>query len=293
MKLKKIQERIVEILKILSDEERRKKIMCGLREIALGQLREANRPLLTELKVLEGQQRILVNSRQAWIGVGSIAVGTCAILASVFIAIWVPSHQKIEEQHSEIQAVYKNLITNQDIFISNSNGSRKLENSNSIADLPEFYIEDDISDDARKILQDTFGLIQYRFFLYYLHQTALMNSEIKEMKDYFIITGAKPFGELNPTRPYLSTMEYLALDELDTKFNYQYDTGCLQYFFEHNFLYLSIDRRGKTECLDSSLNRLFNFGFLEDDTPKWLFPLFKRALNQREPGLGDRVIGPL
>jgi len=30
---------------------------------------------------------------------------------------------------------------------------------------------------------------------------------------------------------------------------------------------------------------------LEDDTPKWLFPLFKRALNQREPGLGDRVIG--
>ncbi|MFH0792201.1 MAG: hypothetical protein V1905_03250 [bacterium] len=288
MKLKKIQERIVEILKILSDEERRKKIMCGIKEIALGQLREANRPLFAELKVLEGQQQILINSRQVWIGAVSILVGICAILASIFIAIWVPSHQKIEEQHSEIQAVYKNLITNQDIFISNSNGSRKLENSNSIADLPEFYIEDDINDDARKILQDTFGLIQYRFFLYYLHQTALMNSEIEQIRDYFIVTGAKPFGELNPTKSYLSTMEYLTLEELDTKFNYQYDTECLQYFFEYNFLYLSIDGRGKTECPDSSLNRIFNLGFLEDDTPEWLLPLLKRALNQRESGLGDR-----
>ena len=131
MELPEIQKRIVEILKIISDEKRRKDMASGVAmPFFLGRLREENRPLLAELKALERQERFLSDHRQArislWIGVGSVVVGIVAVVASGIIAFWVPAHQRITDEHAQIEAVYKNLVTNQDIFISNSNGLRNL-----------------------------------------------------------------------------------------------------------------------------------------------------------------------
>lgn len=253
--------------------------------------------LLAELSILEREEQFLLNNEQLkvskWVGVGTVAVGMVAVIASVIIAFLVPWQQRIEKEHAQIEAVYKNLVTNQDIFVSNSNGVRYLLNSKNISDLPESYIEDAINDDARKTIQNTFGLVQYRFFLYYLQQTALLNEEIDQMREHFIITGTQSFTKLNPTVSYLASMESLSLEGKNTKLNYGKDTECIQYFFEQNFSYLTIDGRGKAPiCSSETLEaRLFNhFGYLPADTPKWLRPHLKRALNDRETGLGDRLI---
>lgn len=297
MELPDIQKRIVEILKVISDEKRRKDMARGVAmPFFLGRLREENRPLLAELKTLERKERFLSDHRQVrislWVGVGSVVVGIVAVIASGIIAFWVPAHQRLTDEHAQIEAVYKNLVTNQDIFISNSNGVRYLPTSSKISDLPESYIEDEISGDARETLQNTFGLVQYRFFLYYLQQTKLLNEEIEQMRGHLITTG-QPFAKLNPTETYLASMKYLGLDGKDTKMNYQKDTECLQYFFEQNFFYLTIDGRSKApECSSETLEaRLFNhFGYLPADTPVWLRSHLRRALNDREAGLGDRLI---
>ncbi len=219
----------------------------------------------------------------------TVGVAGATLIASVAVSFWVPWYQHKSDEHLKIQAVYKNLVTNQDIFISNSSNVRTLQNSDDISSLPEEFITDEIDGDTRNILQDKFGLIQYRFFLTYLQHTTIMNKEIEQMRDYSIITN-QAFGKLNPTDSYISTMSYLASDEL-VGFNYQKDTECLQYFFEKTFSYLNVDGRGKAlECDDDSLDRLFNVGFLQMDTPQWLLPQLRRALNNRESGLGDRVI---
>ncbi len=295
MNLSDIQKRIDEILKIISDEDRRKDLARGIAmSTFLKKLEKENRPLLAELRRLERQERFLSNNRQAdislKIGIGSVVVGIVAVIASGIIAFWVPAHQRTSEEYAQIEAIYKNLITNQDIFISNSNASRNLSAISKISDLPEPYIEDEISDDARKRLQNTFGLVQYRFFLYYLDQTRILNEEIKHIKE-FTVTGQSALN--NSISAYLASMNYLGLEGKETKFSYQKDTECLEYFFEKNFSYLTIDGRGKVqECNSETLEaRLFNhFGYLPTDTPKWLRPLLRNALNTREPGLGDRLI---
>jgi hypothetical protein len=250
--------------------------------------------LFAELSMLESREQFRLSGNQHKIGIGSVCVGILAIIVSGIVSFWVPYYSRIQSEHDQVEAVYKNLVTNQDIFISNSNEARKLSTGNSISSLPELYLEEKISDETRKIIQNAFGLIQYRFFLYYLQQTDLLNEEIKQIRTDFIIKNPKTFIELVPTQKYLATMEYLTLDEKeksDSKFDYQMDTGCLQYFFEQSFLYIVPDGRGASpECSYESLNRVFNFGYLESDTPLWLKPLLRDALDQRGNGLGSRII---
>lgn len=289
MELRKIQKRISEIKKEIHNmpkvlHERHKDI--GITQGQLERLCEKNiKPLKDELDILESEKQFkfqLLTMRASWF----------LILATLFVAFVVPWYQRIQEGRAEIQAVYKNLIVNQDIFISNSNNIREINKGGKISDLPESFIEDNISREARRVLQDTLGLVQYRFFLYYFQQTVLMNEEIEQMINYSIITNAESLKQINPTGKYLKTMEYLSLENWDTKLNYQKDTECLQYFFEHSFLYIKPDGRGKApECDYWSLERLFNhFGYLEADTPRWLKIQLREALNHRESGLGDRLI---
>lgn len=288
MELSDIQKRILAIKNKIRDEHTGINLSANFFE---------KDSLLAKLSILEREEQFLLNNKQLkislWGGIGTVAVGVVAVIASIVIAFLVPWQQRIEREHAQIEAVYKNLVTNQDIFLSNSNGVRYLPNSKKISDLPESYIEDVISDDARKTLQNTFGLVQYRFFLYYLQQTSLLNEEIEQMREHFIITRAQTFAKLNPTASYLESMEYLSLEGKKTKFNYGKDTECLQYFLEQNFFYITIDGRGKAPiCSSETLEaRLFNhFGYLPADTPKWLRPHLRRALNDRETGLGDRLI---
>ena len=113
----------------------------------------------------------------------TVGVAGATLIASVAVSFWVPWYQHKSDEHLKIQAVYKNLVTNQDIFISNSSNVRTLQNSDDISSLPEEFITDEIDGDTRNILQDKFGLIQYRFFLTYLQHTTIMNKEIEQMRD--------------------------------------------------------------------------------------------------------------
>lgn len=289
--LKKIRERIVEIQTILGDENRRKEMGRGmLQEVFERQLEAENRPLRSELHVLERKEQFKATNRNFWI---TVFVGISSVVISVIVAFGVPTYQKIQTEQSEIQAVYKNLVVNQDIFISNVNDLRNIKDNGGIENIPETFFEDQISKTARQTIQDKFGLIQYRFFLYYLQQTALLNNEIQQIKDYAIVTEAKSLTNLNPTKKYLATMEYLERDREATKFNYLADSECLQYFFEKTFDFLNVDGRGKILKCDSETLawRLFyHFGYLPADTPFWLKLELRSALNDREDGLGDRII---
>lgn len=296
MELSEKQKRVVEIKKTLLSEYAGDHTMCPI------DFSGKEERLRSELDIIESQERFELSNKQIALGnrqtkisfwgtVFTVVVGVAAIISSVLI----PVHERIQNKHDQVEAVYKNLITNQDIFISNSNEARKLLGSNNISNLPEFYIEDKTSDNVRKVLQNTFGLVQYRFFLYYLQQTDLMNEEIKQIRTEFIGKNTKSFAELPTTRKYLATVEYLILDEKeepDTKLDYQKDTECIQYFFEQSFSYITIDGRGTAPvCSNESLNRIYNhFGYLNDDTPVWLKPLMRNALDSRGNGLGSRII---
>jgi hypothetical protein len=270
MELSNTQKRILEIEKKLTTGN-----PYGFNETSFN-LEYEKGELLDELRVLKAKEQFLSSSKQIkiskWVGIGSVVVGIIAVVSSVVLALYIPYHQTILEEQSQIEGVYKNLVTNQDIFISNFNNINHLVSSNNVSDLPEFYIENDISDDVRKVLQNKFGLVQYRFFLYYLQQTKILNEEIKQIQDSFITT-ASPSKRLNSIITYLSSVKYLSLEGKNTKFNHLKDTECLQFFFEKSFSYLTIDGRGKVAgCENETLEaRLFyHFGYLPDDTPKWL-----------------------
>lgn len=293
MELQDLQNRIIKIEKKIYDDH--SGLMGAFNSTPLAGLEKDK--LFAELRMLERQEQFLSNREQteisSKIGFGSVGVGLLAVFASIIIAFAVPYYQRIVEERNQIESIYKNLITNQDIFVVNSNESRSLLRGNIISNLPESYIKDEVSEDAGKTLQNTFGLAQYRFFIYYQQQTALLNEEIDHMREGFVATKSGTINKLSPTSAYLASMEYLSLEGKDTKFNYMKDTECLQYFFERNFSYLTIDGRGRApECSSDTLgSRLFNhFGYYPADTPKWLQPLLRRALNEREPALGDKLI---
>ena len=91
MNLKQVQNRVSEILLILGDEDRRKKMGNGISQpVFEGRLENANRLLIAELKRLEKQEQFLSFARQAnislWIGIGSILVSLIATIMAVVIA---------------------------------------------------------------------------------------------------------------------------------------------------------------------------------------------------------------
>src|SRR3989344_6547430 len=221
-----------------------------------------------------------------------LLIGIFSILTSIFIALYVPYYQKNIQQKAAVQSLYKEILTNQDIFISNSNNKRKLIQNDSVENLPELFIASNIDDETRKILQEKFGLIQYRWLLYYLQQTKLLNDEIDMMNSYLIIqdkNGTMSSGYLNSKNSYINTTNSLEKGD-GVKFNYVEDTECLYYFFEQTFRYLNIDHRGRATCEDESVFRLvYNFGYIEVDTPSWLLSQIKKIINTKKLEMEDVV----
>ena len=239
-------------------------------------------------------ERVWINFKtetSLWVGIFSIAFGIFSLFISSAVAFGVPWYQNITDQHNKIEAIYKNLITNDDILMSNSNNARYLLTATSVTALPESYLRDQVSGDIGKILQDKFGLIQYRFFVYYLQKIELLNAETDEMRNALIAGGATSTNYQSARKAYLASIEDLSQEGPTAKFSYVRDVECLTYLFERNFVYLTIDPRGKiSACSNESLNRIFQFGFLPRATPKWMLPAFRDALNEKEGGLGDKLI---
>lgn len=234
----------------------------------------------------------LKSQTSLWVGISSIVIGVLSIFISSVVAFGVPWYQNVSSEQKEIEAIYKNLITNEDILISNSNNARYLLTATSVTSLPESFLKDEIEGDMGKILQDKFGLIQYRFFVYYLQQIELLNLEIEEMRSALVVGGSTSTAFLSAQKAYLSTVGEISKEGMDARFSHIRDVECLTYLFERNFEYLSIDPRGKIEkCSNESLNRIYyNFGFLEAATPRWMLPAYRDALNERKAGFGDTII---
>ena len=176
------------------------------------------------------------------------------------------------------------------LFISNSNAIRYAQNNNLPISTPEQYIEFPIKENVHKTLQREFGIDGYRFLLYFLNQTNFLNQKTLQINDTMIKNGIL-ISKDSRVKDYQTIMSSLEDGNWESsKLNYIYDTSCLLYFFQKSFSYIEIaDREKSMTCSSDSLNRLFyHFGDIE--APKWLIPELRKALNERESGLGDRLI---
>ena len=210
----------------------------------------------------------------------------------LFVSIILPWWQEMRQEHSEIQSVYQAIDANEDIFIDNYNELKSNLNRGLPVVLPQTFIELPISDKAHKTIQGTLGIDLYRYFLFYLNQTKLLDQQIDQVRQEIAKEGAVS------NVPAIISAYWLSLENLDkggweSKFNYIHDASCLEYIFVKSFSFLKISERSKTTtCSSESLNRIFGrYGYVESEMPKWLLPELRVAINEREQGMGDRLIG--
>lgn len=271
MKFTKTQKKILALKKAIinkSVELRKKTEGMPVTQGQFDRMFEAEcRPLKDELEYLE--TRALLEGQNKLV----IATWALAIVGifSLLVACWIPRWERKQERKDGIISLYRSIVANEDIHITNLNNIDKFKNSSNISDLPESYIDYKISGNLHELLQGSFGITNYRFLLYYLGQTSFLNETKKEMTFDLIVNGPDSLGYRNAKRIYLDTLDYLDREATSTKFNYLKDTECLLYFFIKSFPYLMIDKRDqKLDCSDESLYRKFyHFGLIAEDTPEW------------------------
>lgn len=287
--LKKIEKRILEINHILGDEDRIKNMPGITEDFAKGELEKANRPLIAELDELKEKRGFIRDRRNLIINILTIST---SLFIAFFVPIWETSWNQKQQERADIQSLYQTIIANEDIFISNFNAVKNSQNSNLPISTPEFHIEFPISENVHKIIQRELGIDQYRFLLYFLNQTELLNQEIRQIR-YEIADSEKVLPQNKRVLSYQKMMESLEKEGWeDYKFNYIDDASCLIYMFQKSFSFIDIAEREETiSCSNDSLNRLFyHFGYIPAETPNWLIPELRGALNEREKGLGDRLV---
>ncbi len=289
-KLRKIQKRILEIKNILGSEERRKNIGVGVSlDFFKRELENKNRPLLAELETLQAERIFSHDNRNLFVNITTIFV-------SLLIAFYAPrleiSLQQKNQEEIDIQSLYQSIISNEDIFIGNSNAIQYAQNNNLPISSPEFHIEFPIKDNIHKMLQREFGIDQYRFLLYFLNQTTFLNEKIKQVRSLMVDSGVLS-AKNNQVKSYQAMMNSLQSGDWEkSKLNYTHDTSCILYIFQKSFSFIEVaERERNMNCSSESLNRLFyHFGYISVETPIWLIPDLRDALNDREAGLGDRLI---
>lgn len=250
----------------------------------LNEQNDFNKKLITENKRLNKYTKLI------------FGVAIISIFVSMVVAFTVPSweislRQKAEEK-SDIQSLYQTIIANEDIFISNFNAIRYAQNNNLPISVPEQYIEFPIKEKVHKTLQREFGIDGYRFLLYFLNQTDFLNQKTTQIKNE-MIKNSILMSKDSQIKDYQVIMSSLEDGNWESsKLNYIHDTSCLLFFFQKSFPYIEVADREKTMiCSSESLNRLFyHFGYIAIETPKWLTSELRKALNEREAGLGDRLI---
>ncbi len=288
--IKQVEKRILEIKQILGDEGRRKDMARGVAMPTFeGRLKNANRPLSAELEELETKRKFAHDNRNLFVNVLTIAV---ALFVAFFVPSWEISLQEKHREKADIQSLYQSIIANEDIFISNFNTIKYAQNNGLPVSTPEFHIEFPVTEGVHKKLQRGLGIDQYRFLLYFLNQTELLNQQIKVVRGAMAESSPLSAHDMR-VRSFYTTMESLENGDWETaKFNYIHDTSCILYMFQKTFPSIEINERESTiSCSTESLNRLFyHFGFIRAEIPDWLVPELKAALNERESGLGDRLI---
>lgn len=280
--------RILEIKAILNDETRAKAMgEDGVtRAVHLERIERANRPLLAELEMLERKRTFIRDNV-------TVAIGIISIIIAFGVAFGVPMWQEYVAKTSDIQSIYQSITANGDIFIVNSSDLQHAKNSGKSLNLPESFIEIPINSVIQKDIQRKFGIDLYRYFLFYINQTRVLNEQVQKLQDEMASTGSIATSGSSEVEAYQASLKMLGEGSWeDSKFNYIHDTACLEYIFVKTYKFLNLSERDQwVSCSPESLNRVFyHFGYIEMEMPKWIRPELRKALNERETGLGDRLI---
>jgi hypothetical protein len=251
--------------------------------------------LRLELDELQSKRQFLHENRTLVATLIAPSIAALGIFASVVTALIVPIWQQERVQEAEIQGLYRNIIANTDIFIGNYGMVKNAINGRFPLSHPEPHKEFVVSDRTHELLQRKLGIDQYRLLLYFMHRTALLNEEISNVEEEIAAKGLDRPAGLESLQRY-----WLSLSALDSgtwenaKLNYIYDPGCLEYLLFRTFRSIRVVDRDKTAtCNSDSLHRIFwQYGFIPAETPAWLIPELRAALNEHESGLGDRAIQP-
>lgn len=286
--IKQTEKRIFSVKKEIADlpKKLQQPIPIGILE---KQIEKAKEPLLIELDELRTKRDFAHDRKTVTVNlIGNILV----VIAAITVAYGVPIWQENRTERASIQSLYQTIIANEDIFIANYNDLKISLNKHEQTKLPEPFIEYSLDDSTSNDLQNELGIIQYRFLLYYLNQTHFLNEQINQVRNYLTTADSSDFSK-NQIQAYWSTLQ--SLDDggwQETKFNYIHDTECILVMMQKSYPFIQVAKRDELiECSSESLNRLFNqFGYIPVETPYWLIPDLRKALNEREPGLGDRLI---
>lgn len=288
--LKKIEDRILEIKQVLSDEARKKKMASGVSmHHYVGRLAKADAPLSAELDELQIKRGFIHDKRV-------LLINVVTIISTLVIAFTVPPwHERWKQEQAEredIRSLYYSIIANQDIYINNFNEFRSAENNKISLPLPEALIEFPVDDNLHQMLQSSFGIDLYRFFLYYLGQTDFLNDERERIRSRMLEKGILTSVDLADAKSYKVTLESLDSGTWENaKFNYIYDTTCLLYVFQKSFSFIEVRERESTaNCSTDSLNRLFyQYGVIQSEIPSWIIPELRAALKERDPELANLI----
>lgn len=239
---------------------------------------EASYSFLLELIQIKNQQKLARTNK--WLVGVTIFLVIATILGTLFLPYWTDK----KELKNKTRGIYNSIIANEDIFITNINNIDEFKKTVSINTLPRNYIQQEIDPIIRNEIQKRFGVVNYQFFLYYIEQTNSLNSIIDELKTSFLKNGAQSQETIKYGNYYLELMNYLSKEGWkETKFNHLIDTECLVHLMRLAFPFIKDLRSEKAECRDESVNRIYYYfgGYIETDTPNWMKPLLKRALEER------------
>jgi len=204
------------------------------------------------------------------------------VLITVLGTIFYPIYRDNKNLKTDIGKFYKAIELNEDSFIKNTNNLDSFKKEINYNTLPISYVSQDIVQIQNK-LQKEIGLTNFQFFLYYLQQTEALNGQINRLKNDVLINGFSSKEIIENKNSYIKLMEYLSKEKWDeTKFSYLVDTECLLKILQESFPYLTTKRNEKISCSNDTLNRIFyHFGFLKDETPKWMKEPYQKALQER------------
>lgn len=226
---------------------------------------------MTHSSALQYQNLRYQKTFQKWFNIGTIAVALVAVGVTILVAYVSPRLQRNEETNNEIISLYRNIIANEEIFIAND--YREFVKNPVITNLPEPYIDYQISGRAHEILQREFGIINYRYLLYYLSSISRLDELREKLATELVVSGSNStfFKDLLKMYSQLS-IELGESESWEDKFNIIHETGCLLYVFQETFNFIVVDERDETvACRDTSLNRIFyHFGYLPGNAPDWL-----------------------
>ena len=219
---------------------------------------------------------------QKWFNLGTLIISLIAVGITVCVAYASPRLQREEEVNNEITSLYRNIIANEEIFIAND--YREFIKNPSITNIPEPYIDYPVSGKVHEVLQRKFGIINYRYLLYFLNQVSLLDNIQKKMTSEVVAFGPDSTQSKRLIKLYSELSIQLGGDnqKWETKLNLIDDTGCLLYVFQRSFDFLVIDDRDRTvSCGDESLNRIFGmYGYLPGNAPNWFEDELRKAVRK-------------